>query len=557
MCQSSARTLALLLVTLVACDRSATPSDESAAGGSLVAAIQTDIGQIMPPMIRQVDERLVADQIFEPLAWIGDNSRTDGDFRPALADSWEWERDSLAIVFHLDPKAHWHDGAPVRASDVRFTYSLYVDPEVGSQEQQALAHIDSVSVRDSVTAVFWFGSRYPDQLYDAAIRMLILPEHSLAKEPRATLSTSPFGRQPIGSGRFRLAKWDANRIELVADTTHHRGRAKLDRVIFALAGDPNAIVTRMTSGEIDAAEIANADQFRTLSAHADFKSHILPAFDYAFLHFNLRDPKRRGRPHPLFADLQLRRALTMGLDRDRLVRSQFDVLGTVALGPMTRAQPLADTSAVPIPYDSAGAARLLDSLGWKVPAGKKVRERDGQPLRFPVLVPNVSKNRMAMIVRLQEAYRPLGVDIVVETIDPGAFMGRLAKRDYDVAFDGTHAEPSVSGLRPYWTIGGARNSGGQNSGTYENPVFDAQLDSALNAADIRVARAHSSKAFATIIADAPGVWLYETRTAPVIHKRFRTAHIVPMAWWLGIADWSIPPAERLPRDRIGLKVASR
>jgi hypothetical protein len=51
--------------------------------------------------------------------------------------------------------------------------------------------------------------------------------------------------------------------------------------------------------------------------------------------------------------------------------------------------------------------------------------------------------------------------------------------------------------------------------------------------------------------------MYEARSAPVVHKRYRTAHVIPSAWWVGIADWTIPPAERLPRDRIGLKVAAR
>jgi len=55
----------------------------------------------------------------------------------------------------------------------------------------------------------------------------------------------------------------------------------------------------------------------------------------------------------------------------------------------------------------------------------------------------------------------------------------------------------------------------------------------------------------------PAVWIYEPRTAQFTHKRIRTAHVAPTAWWRGLADWSIPEAERLPRDRIGLKMAAR
>ena len=551
--------LASCALAVAACDGGAPgASDAGEVGGSLIAAIQSDPRLLLPPLVSQIDEKIVADQIFEPLAWLGDDGHLDRGFRPALADSWTWENDSSAIAFRLNSNARWHDGKPVRASDVRFTFDLFSDSVVGFKDRASLARIDSVSARDSVTAVFWFNGRYPEQLFDAATRMLIVPQHLLAAEPRATLQTSSFGRQPVGSGRFRLAKWVANSsLELVADTTHYRGRPKLDRVIFAITSDPNALATRLTTGEIDFAEITNPDVFRTLSARPELKTQILPAFDYTFLLFNARDRKRRSQPNAMFADPGLRRALSMALDRERLVRSQFDSLAVVALGPMTRAQPLADSTIPPIRYDSAGAARLLDSLGWTLPAGKTVRERQGKPLEFSVLVPTVSKNRMSMIVRVQQALSGIGVKVNLDAVDGQAFVSRITARDFDVAFDGRRADISVSGLRAYWTVQSSRDAEGQNFGNYENPAFDAHLDSALASRDAVTARAHAKQAFTTIIADVPAVWLYETRTAPMIHKRFRTAHIVPTSWWTGISDWSIPSAERLPRDRVGLKVASK
>ena len=552
-------TLALLTIASVACDGGA-PSSRSGSptGGSLLVAIQTDVGAVIPPAIRQVDQKLVADQVFEPLAWVGDDGRVDGGFRAALADSWTWEGDSTVLAFRLNPAAQWHDGKPVRASDVRFTFAMYTDPEVGSVERQALLRIDSVTVRDSSTAVFWFGSRYPEQLFDAAARMLIIPEHALGAAPRATLQTAAFGRNPIGSGRFRVAKWEpTTSIELVADTTHYRGRAKLDRVIFVHTPDANAMAARLASGELDAGEVVNSDHFKMLSGKPDLRAHVLPALDYAYLQFNFRDPRQPNRPHPLFADIAMRRALTIALDRKQLVRSQFDTLATAALGPMTRAQALADTTLAMVPFDSAVAARMLDSLGWTLPPGKSIRERGGRPLRFAVIVPTISQNRMSMVVRLQEAYKRMGVDVVIEALEPNTFIARLVKRDFDAAFNGTRAEVSLAGLRPYWSVDGAKDPSGRNFSSYENPLFDTHFDSALGAHEMSEARAHASRAFATIVADAPAIWLYEMRSAPVIHRRFRTAHLVPGAWWAGLADWSIPPEERIARDRVGLRVASR
>jgi peptide/nickel transport system substrate-binding protein len=523
-----------------------------------VIAAQNEPRTLLPPLVTQIDEKIIADQIFEPLAWLGDEGHLDRDYRPGVAERWSWENDSTAIVFHLNPKARWQDGAPVRASDVRFTFDLYTDSIVGFKDRSSLARIDSVTARDSVTAVFWFGNRYAEQFYDAATRLLILPEHLLAREPRGTLLTAAFGRQPVGSGRFRLSKWTPNAsIELVADTANYHGRPNLDRVIFAVTTDANALSTRLTTGEIDLAEVSSPQLFRTLKAQPDLRARMNPAYDYTFLLFNARQRKQRQQPNALFADVGLRRAIAMGLDRDKLVRSQFDSLAIVSVGPMTRAQPLADTTIPPMRYDSAGAARLLDSLGWTLPAGKAVRERRGQALKFAVLVPTVSPNRMAMIVAIQESLRKLGVDVVVDAVDGNTFVSRLAARDFDVVFDGRHVEPSVSGLRAYWTVASSRDANGLNFGNYENPRFDAHLDSALAARDLATARPHAKQAFETIVADVPAVWIYETRTATLMHKRIRPVHIVSTAWWAGIADWSIPPGERLPRDRVGLRVASR
>ena len=544
---------------LAACDRGATTTgDAGDVGGSIIVATQAEPRTLLPPLITQIDEKMVADQIFEPLAWLGDDGRLDRDYRPGLAESWSWQNDSTAIAFHLNPTARWQDGTPVRASDVLFTFALYTDSLVGFKDRASLARIDSVTARDSLTAVFWFKQRYPEQFYDASTRLLIVPEHLLAREPRATLMTASYGRQPVGSGRFRLAKWTSNvSIELVADTSNYRGRPKLDRVVFAVTSDPNALVTRLTTGELDLAEVSTPTLFRALAAQPDLRARINPAYDYTFLLFNSRQRKQRQQPNPLFADIGLRRALAMALDRDRMVQAQFDSLAIVSVGPMTRAQPLADSTIPRIPYDSAGAARLLDSLGWTLPPGKAVRERRGQMLKFAVLTPSISANRMMMVQQIQESLRKLGVEVSVDAVDGSAFVSRLAARDFDVAFDGRHVELSVAGLRPYWTVASARDPKGMNFGGWENPRFDAHLDSALAAPTLPGARAHARAAFTTLAADVPAVWIYETRTATLMHKRIHTAHVTPTAWWAGIADWSIPAAERLPRDRVGLRVASR
>ena len=90
-----------------------------------------------------------------------------------------------------------------------------------------------------------------------------------------------------------------------------------------------------------------------------------------------------------------------------------------------------------------------------------------------------------------------------------------------------------------------------NYGSYENPIFDAQLDSAL-LSDAQHAKERFTLAYGTINQDAPAVWLYEPRTAIGLHRRIRTGWTRPDAWWADLGDWHIPPAERLTRDLVRL-----
>src|SRR3954469_20134653 len=108
----SVPSLVLLAAVIAGCDRPAPADSQESAGGSIVVGLVTEVSQVLPPLIQQVDEKTVADQIFEPLAWAGDDDRLDSGFRPGVADSWTWERDSTVVVFHLNPRAQWHDGVP-------------------------------------------------------------------------------------------------------------------------------------------------------------------------------------------------------------------------------------------------------------------------------------------------------------------------------------------------------------------------------------------------------------------------------------------------------------
>ena len=548
----SLRVLRLIpLCALTACSATTDSVPIKAAtttGGTLVISTPAEPENLLPPITTSLSGRQVEDLIFQRLASIGTALGTVGDagFTPNLATRWEWSPDSLSIAFQLDPASRWHDGAPVRASDVRFTFALYTDPVVASPSAVLLTNIDSVSVRDSLTAVVWFRKRTPEQFFDVAHQMYILPEHLLRTVDRRRLAAAPIASAPIGSGPFRVVRWVPRQVlELAADTTGGRRRAQLDRVVFAVAPDPVTAFTRVATGEADLYEAVRPDKVAEVAGNPQLRLVLTPSLDYSYLGFNLVDPAT-GRPHPVFGDRIVRRALTMATDRRSIVANIYDSLAVQARGPFTSAQASADTTLVPLPYAPDSANALLDAAGW-MRGADSVRRRNGALLTFGILVPSTSVARMRAAVLLQEQFRRIGADVRIESADMGGVMARIGARRFDTILGAWSPDAGPASVREAWSSPAAV-AGGNNMGTYRSAPFDAEVDSGLASFAPAAMRAHFAAAWRIIADDAPAIWLAEPRRVMAIHSRFVTPGMRADAWWAGLATWSIPVDRRVARD---------
>ena len=542
-------------VLLFACtevkQQAAGPAD---VGGTIVIATPGEPDYLLPALASQIVGRQVSDLLYDRLANIGDNLSTVGDngFKPQLAARWEWAPDSLSIVFHLDPKARWHDGQPVRASDVRYSLNLVKDPAFGSPTAPLVTNIDSISVRDSLTAVAYFKRHTPEQFYDLVYQVYVVPEHILGNTPPAQLKTAEVGRRGIGSGRFRLVSWQAGKgVELVADTLNYRGRPKLDRVVFSKSPDFNSAVTRFLSGDADMFEALRPEQIEKLKGDTNRRAVPYPSLQYGYLALNLIDAAHPGQPHRIFGDRAVRRALTMAVDRRSMLQNVFGSYGMPLFGPFPRSLPVADTTLPQLPYDTVKARALLDSAGWTVGADG-VRAKNGQRLEFSITTPVSSATRMKYAVLLQEAFKKVGASVKLDQTDMAGYGAKNTDRSFDTTIEGYSTDPSVSGFKQSWSSA-ALGKEGQNFTSYSNPTVDALLDSAVYTFDPARTRAYARRAFEIINEDAPGIWLYEPPTVAGIQKRIHPTNMRADGWWSGLADWWIPASERTARDRIGLR----
>jgi peptide/nickel transport system substrate-binding protein len=520
--------------------------DAAKRGGTIVIAGFADPDYLLPPVERSLAAKAVSDLLFDKLAQAGPGLNTVGDagFESRLAQSWEWSRDSLRITFHLDPRARWHDGRPVSASDVRFAFSVYTDSLVAANggEDLRLA-IDSISAADPSTCTVWFKRRTPEQFFTLVNTLVPLPEHLLSRVPRDSIRESAFARHPVGDGPFRFVSWDArSRLEITAVDSFYRGRARPDRVIWSMAPEMQTSTLKLFAGEADFMEALPPPAVALAAQHPDIRVVPYSSFDYGFVRFNLHEGAS-ARPHRIFGDRALRHALTKALDRHLMVRSVFDTLAHVALGPFVRAEWTNDTTLAQLQFDRGAAMRALDSLGWRTGADG-VRVKNGQRLEFTVLRPSSSKSRELFAVLIQEQLRQVGARMNIEALDFNAFITRASKRSFDALMDGLHTGPSPGGVRESWSSAGSRSGTGPNYGGYMSPVFDAQVDSALAAMDARVARAHYRSAYQTIIDDAPAIWLFEPVAVAGVSRRLNVGALRADGWWLGVPGWTVVGARR-------------
>lgn len=541
---------------LAGCSPKESTTTATATGGTLIVAPAADAIDIFPPFVTDFTGRLVQDQVFDRLAEINYDLVTTGDkgFSPRLATKWSWAPDSLSIAFSLDPRARWHDGKPVTASDVRYSFGAFTNPKIGSPVTPLLGNIDSVSIRDSLTPVFWFKKRTPEQFYDVAYQILVLPEHVYGAIPPEQLHTSEITRHPIGTGQFRFVKWDAGtRIELIADTANFRGRPKLDRVILAPAEAPTA-ATQLLNGEADFMDAFPIDRVAELDSNIKARPLILPTVGYIFLAMSRFTPKSKTALHPIFSDTRVRRAVAMSLDRVSMLQNVFGTTGRISHGPFPMSVAYADSTLHLPAFDTTAAKAMLDSAGWRAgPDG--IRGKGGRPLRFSVLAPTSSLFRRRYAVLIQEQLRKIGAQVDVDLTDGKTAMERVQAGNFDAVLWGFNPDPSPSATKQNWGTAGIGASG-QNVLRYSNPKVDALLDSSTSAFDAAKMKSYSARAFQTIIDDVPAVFLYDQTFTYAVNRRITVAPMRVDEWWANLADWSIPVDKRIDRDRIGLRSAT-
>jgi peptide/nickel transport system substrate-binding protein len=516
-----------------------------AAAGTVVVATVQEPACIFPPLVGEAVGRDISDLIYERLADLGPGRATTDTsaYRPRLAVRWE-RLDSLTWRFHLRPDARWQDGVPVTSEDVRFSFEAFADSTLDSPALGYLAGRVRVQVESPSAFLVRFAQASPEQLYDATYHVRIIPRHIWASRPPATWASDTDPTHLIGSGSYRLQRWKrAEFLTLEADP-HAWRRARIERVLWRFTRDPDAAVNLVLAGEADLLEQVSPSQEGRFRSNPDFELRPYPSSMYGFLTFHVADSS--ARPHPIFGRPEVRRALSLAVDRATLAHALLGP-GTLApAGPMSRNLWIGGDGIAALPYDPPAAGRTLDSAGWRRGA-RGLRSNAGRALRFDILVPTSSTVRRQAAVVLQDVWHRLGAEVTVTAVDFPVFEQRIRRGAFDTYIGAYLDEPSARGIgdqfsRHGWTV--------LNFGRYANPAFDSLLT--LAGAEVRVehARILYREAMDTLNADAPAIFLYAPTNVAVLRRTLTGVTLDPYSWLADLPDWVV---SRRGEQRLGLR----
>ncbi|MBA3258026.1 MAG: ABC transporter substrate-binding protein [Gemmatimonadales bacterium] len=494
---------------------------------TVVIAATGEPPSLLPPLVYETVGRDIGDLVFERLATLAPEGASidTAAYRPGMAASWE-RVDSLSWRFHLRPNARWHDGRPVTAEDVVFSFEAYADAAVGAVAQSSIAGQMTASAEDDSTVLVRFRRGGTEQLYDATHHVRVFPKHVWDSIPRAEWPADTSLARLVGSGPYRPVSWTRGQHFILAADTAGKQPPEIRRLIWRFARDADAALNLVLAHEADLMEsIGTPDRVARVAADSGYRTRPYPAANYGFLAFRHRDA--RGRPHPTLSRREVRRGLTQVLDRQGLARAFLGPGTEVPPGPMSQLLWIWSDDIDVLEFDSAAGRSVLRSASA------------GPPI--DILVPSTSPTRRQFAQAIQEAWRRVGVPSTVTAVEFTVFQERLAEGRFD-AFIGAYGdEPSPRGLADQWSRSGW---GVLNHGRYANPSFDSLLDAATAARDVPSARRLWHQAMDTLTADAAAIFLYAPVNVAAVHRRLENVSIDPFSWLSGLPDWGVSSEPR-------------
>lgn len=457
-----------------------------------------------------------------------------GDIVPVLASDYAVSEDGKTYTFTLRENARFSDGSPVTAEDVVFTVEKAQDPTLKSPELSNWSNI-LVEAVDARTVRFTLPKAYAPFLTDATLG--ILPMHIWKDIPNAQFPFAPQMTEPIGAGPFsvthivRTKTGMIERYELHAFKDYALGKPYLSKITLMFFQEEAELQNALARGRVESAHSVTGDNARTTSY-----ARVFGVF------FNQNQ-------NPLFARLEVRKALSQAFDRTVLVENELGGYATPIYGPVPLGSEASSDSA---PYETGrvAAEETLNKNGWSFDEEAQVwkQEKENLELRVTIKTANVPELRV-VAEAVQKDWGALGVPVSVEYYESSELAQEVIRpRKYDALLFGMVLGRDRD-LFAFWESS-QRNDPGLNIAMYANKRVDDLLEAIRVETDADILSESLREVNTLIAADYPAVFTHAPFFVYHVPKEMRGVYLgnisspsdrfLTIAFWYRNTEWVWP-----------------
>jgi peptide/nickel transport system substrate-binding protein len=460
-----------------------------------------------------------------------DFERHPPTFTPRLAASYQWSADHKTLTFELRPDAVWSDGVPVTADDVRFTWQAQVSPALAWESSFYKSAILDVEVVAPKTVRFHFDHAYAKQLLDVN-EGPILPRHVWGKLPFAAWRDRSdwFREHLVVSGPFTLESWNPQQQVVLKRNERYfdRGRPYLDRVVLRVSPEQNALSTQLQSGEVDFATLTSPNDASRLAKDPQIDLRHYWSRTWVAMAWNCERPP--------FDRPEVRRALTLSIDREAIVEALWGPYGRVAVSPVGGSIWAHDPALQPLPYDLAEAKRLLAAAGFADHDGDGILDRGGKPFAFEMITNAGNQQRVDAMVMIQEQLKRAGIRATPRQIEFNSFNAQIRSGEFDAMLFGLTVDTGIDMTDP---LGSAKLAGEPNYARYANDEMDRLIRRSLEQIDFEHAKPFLLEIQRLQHRDQPYTSLWESQRFHAIRRRIAGAEPSVLFALSNLEDWWI------------------
>lgn len=338
------------------------------------------------------------------------------NFFPDLAEKWEQSPDGRTYTFSLRQNVQWHDGNPVTADDVLFTFRDVIQ-NPGFRNPMLRNAFEGISIASANPTTVSFTLPKANSYFISHLTVGLLPKHLLQDVAVSGLEKSAFGQHPLGSGPYRVTRLkfdsDGDIIDLAAFENFYGPKPLLPNIRFFTFPDEETLIEERNAFHAASKLNIASPEMAELKEDGRFTVYPYTLNQFTALYFRT--------DHSFLKEKKVRQALAFGLDKNALLlpgESRVDSLG------------LTDRSAEPQFQTNADlAAKILDDMGLRMgTAGFRINLR-GET--FSLRLFTLDKMPKQLAENIKNQWQKLGVQIQIERASPEDFSEAVSKRQYD------------------------------------------------------------------------------------------------------------------------------